>query len=82
MTNRFAWFGTTKPFDTLTQTFIETELGDFNAHHYRYAPDRSTFIVEVDEATFARAGFARWKRPKAERFCEKVFAATRSTVNR
>ena len=59
LTNRFAWFGTTRRFETLTQTFVETELGFFNAHHYRYAPDLSTFIVEVDQATFARAGFAQ-----------------------
>src|SRR4029079_7272468 len=57
MNNRFAWFGTSKVFETLTQTFRHTPIGDFNAHHYRYAPGRSTFIVEVDETTFARAGF-------------------------
>src|SRR5262245_18860121 len=59
LTNRFAWFGTTKPFVMLTQTFIETELGAFNAHHYRYTPKRSTFAVEVDQPTFERAGFAQ-----------------------
>ena len=26
--NHFAWYGTTKRFETLSQTFVETELGD------------------------------------------------------
>ena len=34
--NKFAWYGTTKRFETLSQTFVETDLGAFNAHHYRY----------------------------------------------
>ncbi|HEY7231481.1 MAG TPA: FAD-dependent monooxygenase [Pseudolabrys sp.] len=75
MTNRFAWFGTTKRFETLTQTFIETEFGYFNAHHYKHAPELSTFVVEVDEATFARAGLARLEEAEGRRLCEKVFAA-------
>ena len=25
-------------FETLSQTFVETDLGSFNAHHYRYSP--------------------------------------------
>jgi 2-polyprenyl-6-methoxyphenol hydroxylase-like FAD-dependent oxidoreductase len=74
LTNRFAWFGTTKRFETLTQTFIETELGSFNAHHYRYAPDLSTFIVEIDQATFSRAGFAQMDETQARNVCESVFA--------
>ncbi|HEX5509152.1 MAG TPA: FAD-dependent monooxygenase [Pseudolabrys sp.] len=74
LANRFAWFGTSKTFGTLTQTFRHTPIGDFNAHHYRYAPGRSTFIVEVDEATFARAGFERMEDADARALCEKVFA--------
>jgi 2-polyprenyl-6-methoxyphenol hydroxylase-like FAD-dependent oxidoreductase len=74
LTNRFAWFGTGKRFETLTQTFIETGLGSFNAHHYRYAPGHSTFIVEVDAATFERAGFARMGEAEARAVCERVFA--------
>ncbi len=72
--NRFAWFGTPTIFDTLTQTFRHTPIGDFNAHHYRYAPGRSTFIVEVDESTFARAGFERMEEADSRALCEKVFA--------
>jgi 2-polyprenyl-6-methoxyphenol hydroxylase-like FAD-dependent oxidoreductase len=74
LANRFAWFGTSKSYDTLTQTFRHTPIGDFNAHHYRYAPGRSTFIVEVDEATFARAGFEKMEDMESRGLCEKVFA--------
>jgi 2-polyprenyl-6-methoxyphenol hydroxylase-like FAD-dependent oxidoreductase len=72
--NRFAWFGTTRRFETLTQTFRRTALGHFNAHHYRYAPGMSTFIVEVDEPTFQRAGFAALSEAEARAVCEEVFA--------
>lgn len=74
LANHFAWFGTSKVFDTLTQTFRHTPIGDFNAHHYRYAPGRSTFIVEVDDATFARAGFAKMADDESRALCQKVFA--------
>ncbi|MGI8527777.1 MAG: FAD-dependent monooxygenase [Pseudolabrys sp.] len=74
MNNRFAWFGTTKVFDTLTQTFRHTPIGNFNAHHYRYALGRSTFIVEVDEPTFVGAGLERMDEGDARALCEKVFA--------
>jgi 2-polyprenyl-6-methoxyphenol hydroxylase-like FAD-dependent oxidoreductase len=74
--NRFAWFGTTQRFETLTQTFIETEFGTFNAHHYRYAPAVSTFIVEMNEATFARMGFVAFNENAARKECERLFAET------
>ncbi len=72
--NRFAWYGTTQRFETLTQTFVETGAGAFNAHHYRYAPDMSTFIVECDPATWARAGFAGMNEDETRAYCERVFA--------
>jgi 2-polyprenyl-6-methoxyphenol hydroxylase-like FAD-dependent oxidoreductase len=74
--NKFAWYGTTKRFETLTQTFVETELGSFNAHHYRYSPTMSTFIVECDRATWLRAGFAEKTEQESQALCEKVFADT------
>ena len=75
LTNRFAWFGTGQVFETLTQTFVDTEWGPFNAHHYRYAPDRSTFIVETGADTFARAGLADMTPAQSQTFCEHIFAA-------
>jgi 2-polyprenyl-6-methoxyphenol hydroxylase-like FAD-dependent oxidoreductase len=74
--NKFVWFGTTKPFDTLTQTFVENELGFFNAHHYRYSPAMSTFIVECDRDTWLRAGFDRKTPEEARVICETAFAET------
>jgi len=74
LANHFAWFGTGQRYDTLTQTFRHTPIGDFNAHHYRYGPGRSTFIVETDEASFARAGFERMEESESRSLCQKIFA--------
>lgn len=71
--NKFAWFGTTQQFDTLSQTFIATEKGHFNAHHYRYAPGMSTFIVECDRPTWERYGFATLGADQARAVCEGIF---------
>ena len=74
LTNKFIWYGTTRPFDTLTQTFVQSDVGAFNAHHYRYAPDMSTFIVECDRATWLRAGFPEATEEETRRICGEVFA--------
>jgi 2-polyprenyl-6-methoxyphenol hydroxylase-like FAD-dependent oxidoreductase len=74
--NKFAWYGTTKRFETLSQTFVASELGAFNAHHYRYAPAMSTFLIECDPATWQRYGFADKTIEESKAVCEKVFAAT------
>jgi 2-polyprenyl-6-methoxyphenol hydroxylase-like FAD-dependent oxidoreductase len=74
--NKFAWYGTTKIFETLSQTFVETDMGTFNAHHYRYAPDASTFLVECDRQTWDRCGFANKTVEESKAVCEKVFVRT------
>ena len=74
--NKFAWYGTSKRFETLSQTFVETGLGAFNAHHYRYAPDMSTFLVECDRATWQAYGFADRTVEESKTICEQVFANT------
>ena len=74
LTNRFAWYGTTRHFECLTLTFRENEHGAFVAHHYRYAADRSTFIVECDAATWRRAGLDVLDDAASRAYCERVFA--------
>jgi 2-polyprenyl-6-methoxyphenol hydroxylase-like FAD-dependent oxidoreductase len=53
---KYAWFGTHARFDAVTFPFVETEHGSFAAHAYPFDPDTATFIVEVDEETWRRAG--------------------------
>lgn len=72
--NKFIWYGTTKAFDSLTLTFRTNRHGVFCAHHYRYSPSMSTFLVEVDAATWERAGFATMNEADTIRYCEEVFA--------
>ncbi|MEO4042258.1 benzoate-CoA ligase family protein [Hoeflea sp. CAU 1731] len=72
--NHFAWFGAPRPFDTLTQSFLKTDKGAFNAHHYRYTPDLSTFIVECDDATFNAYGFGAMDEEQSARICGEVFS--------
>jgi len=74
--NKFVWFGTERPFDTLTQTFIETEWGAFNAHHYRYTPTMSTFIVECERNTWLAAGLDRMSEDESRQFCARIFSRT------
>ena len=72
--NHFAWFGTRCGFDTLSQTFVRTAKGALNAHHYRYAPGMSTFIVECSPDTFERYGFADMDEAESARACGEIFA--------
>jgi len=75
LTNKFVWYGTTQRFDCLTLTFRENADGSFVAHHYRYAPDMSTFIVECDYGSWRRAGFEGMSDAESRAYCERVFAA-------
>ncbi len=72
--NKFIWYGSTKPFDSLSLTFRQTPQGVFCAHHYRYSPSMSTFLVEVEDQTWQRAGFEQMSPDDTIRLCEKVFA--------
>jgi 2-polyprenyl-6-methoxyphenol hydroxylase-like FAD-dependent oxidoreductase len=74
--NKFAWCGTPKAFDTLTQTFLDTAWGPINAHHYSYAPGMSTFLVECAPQTWINAGFGAMTESDYLARCAGIFADT------
>ena len=74
LSNRFAWYGTSQVFECLTLTFRENRDGAFVAHHYRYSPAMSTFLVECDAQTWVAAGLDRASDEDSRAYCEKVFA--------
>jgi 2-polyprenyl-6-methoxyphenol hydroxylase-like FAD-dependent oxidoreductase len=76
--NKFAWYGTRRAFRTLSQTFVRNDHGTFNAHHYRHAPEMSTFVAECDPATWERAGFATMGEDDTLSYLEQVFKETLS----
>ncbi|MEO6270736.1 MAG: bifunctional salicylyl-CoA 5-hydroxylase/oxidoreductase [Lautropia sp.] len=72
---RFVWLGTHKLFEAFTFAFEETEHGWFQAHAYRFDKETSTFIVEVPEAVWLRAGIDRMEKQESIEYCERLFAA-------
>jgi anthraniloyl-CoA monooxygenase len=70
----FCWLGTSRPFDAFTFLFVEEGEGVFQAHAYRYAVDRSAFIVECDERSWRAAGFDRMGEAETVAACERLFA--------
>ncbi|MFD0141731.1 MULTISPECIES: oxidoreductase [unclassified Streptomyces] len=55
---RYMWLGTDKVFEAFTFIVEEREFGTLQVHAYPYDDTRSTFIVELDEDAWRRAGFA------------------------
>lgn len=53
----YLWCGTDFALPRAIFVPVTTEHGTFVAHAYPYAKDRSTFLIETDEATWKRAGF-------------------------
>ena len=72
--NLLAWYGTTQLFDPLSLIFRQNPDGLAIAHTYRYSRTHSTFLVEVDPATFRHAGLDRMSEAQSLAWCEEVFA--------
>jgi 2-polyprenyl-6-methoxyphenol hydroxylase-like FAD-dependent oxidoreductase len=73
LTNKFVWYGTPQVFECLTLTFRDSEHGAFVAHHYRYSPRMSTFLVECEASTWRRAGLDGMTDEQSRACCERVF---------
>jgi anthraniloyl-CoA monooxygenase len=73
-TARFVWLGTTRRFDAFHFIIVETPAGVYQAHAYRFEPDRSAFIVECDERSWRAAGFDRMDIDQTVAACEEMFA--------
>jgi 2-polyprenyl-6-methoxyphenol hydroxylase-like FAD-dependent oxidoreductase len=52
----FLWCGAAFALDDAVFAPVDTEYGTFVTHAYPYAEDRSTFLIETDEATWRAAG--------------------------
>jgi anthraniloyl-CoA monooxygenase len=72
--NRFIWLGSRKKLDAFTFDFANTEWGWFNLHAYRFDADWSTFIVEMPEKNWLKAGIDKMEQEESIALCEKLFA--------
>ncbi len=72
--NWLAWYGTRKLFEALSLIFRKDKHGLMIAHTYQYSQTHSTFLVEVDPATFANSGLDRMNEGESLTYCEKAFA--------
>jgi anthraniloyl-CoA monooxygenase len=72
--NRYIWYGTNQLFHGLTLTFRENDAGVFAAHSYKFNPTTSTFIVECDPQTWAKAGFEQMSDAETREHLGHVFA--------
>lgn len=71
--NKYIWLGTHQLFHGLTLTFREGDAGLFIAHSYKFNDTTSTFIVECNEAVWARAGFENMSEAETCAYLAEVF---------
>ena len=80
---RYMWLGTPLVFDAFKFFIAETDVGVVQAHAYPYSRTMSTFIVELEEASWLKSGQLdsserAWKPGESDEagiaFCAEVFA--------
>ncbi|KAF1697270.1 2-polyprenyl-6-methoxyphenol hydroxylase [Pseudoxanthomonas jiangsuensis] len=74
LTNRLAWYGTTKHFPQPVLIFKTTEFGNFWTAAYPHAADMSTFVAECDADAWCRSGMNKMTDIERQAFTERIFA--------
>ena len=72
--NRFCWMGSTRPMKEFNYFFRETQHGHMVAHCYQYERERSTWVFEMDEATWKGHGFREFDEEDSKAKLEAIFA--------
>ncbi len=72
--NKFTWLGSTRSLDAFKYFFRETKEGVLLAHVYQYEPNRSTWVIEMDEQTWRNFGFDKLSETDMLPVLERVFA--------
>jgi anthraniloyl-CoA monooxygenase len=72
--NKFAWLGSTRPFDAFNYLFRETSQGIVLAHCYQYESERSTWVIEMAEETWRALGLSDMREPEYIAALERIFA--------
>lgn len=84
--NYFSWYGAEIAYPAHTLTFVSRNGGTLCGHHYRYTPSSSTFVAEVDAATWLGSGMSVMTDEERKRLVEDAFSetlqGTRLTSNR
>ena len=72
--NRYIWLGTDHLFHGLTLIFRSALVGLHMAHAYKFSRTMSTFIVELPETTWRKAGLDRADEATTLKHVAEVFA--------
>ncbi len=74
LTNRLAWYGTTRHFPYPLLSFKRNRVGHFVAAAYAYHENMSTFVAECDHDTYVRSGLESMSEAEQRAYTEAVFA--------
>ena len=74
LTNRMAWYGTTRHFPYPILSFKTTAHGHFWCAAYPYTETMSTFVAECDADAWQRSGLAQMNEAEAQAYAENLFA--------